>query len=397
MKTPERIRLLLLFNLLYSAVCLTQSIDYQLLNRGIEWKNRGNYEQSIQTFSKFIDQHPTDNKIAYYHRAYAYYYHKDYDSAISDFEKFNELDSRNFEGPRGLGLAYFKKGEYDIATAYFTKAIELSPNSAMPYNERGMVRCYQRQFSTALEDFYKATKLDPTYALAHNNTGAARYYNQNIAKPSVRDIEIARSWFNKALQYKPEFLLALRNRAAMSIFLKDYELALNDLEKAKEIAPDDGMIYFYFGVAYADMELSSKAISSFKRSLQLLPNLPFAYEEMGNLHKSLGDHQSAVYNYTKAQEVRGDDTSVYAALMDYRIALVYAGQENYDQMYEYLKKARKKDVFKDMQIYRDFQAANEFDKLRWNKEFQKFTRSISKGEKENKFLNPELGWFRIRK
>jgi len=38
----------------------------------------------------------------------------------------------------------------------------------------------------------------------------------------------------------------------------------------------------------------------------------------------------------------------------------------------------------------------EFSKLRWDKEFQKFTKSISKEEKENKFLNPELGWFRIR-
>jgi len=65
-------------------------------------------------------------------------------------------------------------------------------------------------------------------------------------------------------------------------------------------------------------------------------------------------------------------------------------------MYESLEKAKAKGAFKDQQLYRDFQQAKEFKPFRLEKRFQGFQKSLLKIKKDNKFLNPDLGWFRMR-
>ena len=87
----------------------------------------------------------------------------------------------------------------------------------------------------------------------------------------------------------------------------------------------------------------------------------------------------------------------YKGLIDHRIALVYAEMKNETKMYDYLKSARQENAYHDRQVYIDFTKAKEFQPYRLDKPFQRFTKSLLKIKKDNKFLNPELGWFRMRK
>ena len=230
-----------------------------------------------------------------------------------------------------------------------------------------------------------------------NNTGTARYFNQDIAKPNRKDLEIAHQWFSKAIEQDRTLGLAYRNRAAMNIFLRRYEDALIDLNHAAQIAPKDGMIYFYYGVVFADQNEIEKAISNFTAALKYNPQLSFAFEEMGNLFKHKEEANKAIQHYSLAKSARPNTAPLYIGLMDYRIALVYAEMGQRNQMYRTLKKACKQKVFNDMRVYQDFLKANEFKKFRKEKAFHRFTRSIRKGKKDNKFLRPELAWFRMRK
>lgn len=374
-----------------------QEVDYHWFNEGVEQKNRGEYDRAIQSFSHFLSNYPVEYPEAYYHRGYLYFLQKQYQSAIPDFEQLYALDEKSVHAVFGLGQAHFLSFRFQKAIDYFTEAIRIQPNYAAAYNERGMVLCRMRRFDLALEDFYRATSLDTTFAMAYNNTGVARYFNQDIAKPTQKDLHLAHQWFSKAIVQDPTLGLAYRNRAAMNIFLKNYAAALQDLKKAEKLSPEDAMVFFYLGVVHADQQNAGPAIAAFEKATTINPQLPFAYEEMGNLYKAQTQFALAIQQYRLAQKVRKSSSPLYRGLMDYRKALVFAEQESSDQMYAALKAAKKAKVFSDRRVYRDFLAAKEFKTFRREKPFRRFTKSIRKGKKDNKFLHPDLGWFRMRK
>ena len=380
--------------LILFALNLFGQIDYQLYNKGISLKNQGEHLKAISLFGKFVQQYPSEHPDVYFQRGYSFFYLKKYKNAIVDFKKSMELDATNYEVAYALGRTYVQLKNNEAAHTSFTKALQLNPNHAPSCNDRGMVACQMRDFENALEDFYRATALDSTFAMAYNNAGAARYYSQDIAKPSEKDLRIAKEWFTKAIAQDPTLALAYRNRATMYILLKNYESAMLDLNKATRYEPNDAMTLFYLGVVYADQSKLQLAINAFQQTLQLNPNLSFAYEEMGNLFKATKQFDRAIENYKLAK--RGM-SRLYHGLIDHRIALVYAEAQNETKMYDYLKSARQENAYHDRQVYNDFIKAKEFQPYRLDKSFRRFTKSLFKIKKDNKFLNPELGWFRMRK
>ena len=111
------------------------------------------------------------------------------------------------------------------------------------------------------------------------------------------------------------------------------------------------------------------------------------------MQKRLKRYDAAMDNYRKAIELQTG--SLYTGLIDYRIALLCGETNTKDRMYQHLKKAKKAEVFNDQQVYRDFLKALEFKKFRGDKKFKRFQKKLSKLKKTNKFLNPQLGWFRM--
>lgn len=380
-----------------SLTLFAQEIDLHWFNQGVEQNNRGEDDRALLSFNRFLTTYPQVYPQAYFHRGYLYFHQKNYTAAIADFKTLHQLEQKNKEATYALGRSFVRTFHFQKAIDYFSETIQLSPNFAAAYNDRGMAFCQLRVFDQALEDFYRATSLDTNFAMAYNNTGVARYFSQDIAKPSQKDLITARDWFSQAIEQDPTLALAYRNRAAMNIFLKNQRAAVNDLKKAKKLAPDDAMVFFYFGVVYSDLAETDKAIQAFEKTLELQPQLSFAYEELGNLYKTQKQFAKAIEQYQRAKTARPSNNKLYIGLMDYRIALTQALQEKPIQMYAALKSARKAKTFSDMRVYRDFLKAKEFKNFRSDKRFRRFTKSIRKGKKDNKFLHPDLGWFRMRK
>ncbi|MEO1438431.1 MAG: hypothetical protein AAFV80_23025, partial [Bacteroidota bacterium] len=65
------------------------------------------------------------------------------------------------------------------------------------------------------------------------------------------------------------------------------------------------------------------------------------------------------------------------------------------KMYQSLKEAKRLGVFTDRKVYQDYLRSEAFKEYRREKDFEKFTKSLSNIKKENRFLNPNLRWFRM--
>lgn len=369
--------------------------DFYFFKTALKHKAQKNYKEAIADFTTFINYY-SDYEKAYYFRGYTYLYVEEYDNAIKDFEKLAELNPNSTDAFFALGKTYYEAKKYEKSVEYYTKSLQIDKLSAKCYNDRGMAYCMQDKFDQGLKDFYQAVRYDSTFAMAYCNAGAARYFNQDLANPVERDLKIARDWFDQAIERDSRLFLAYYNRAAVNYFLEDYDKSIRDLTQALNLHPENAMTYFYMGVVYAAKGNIKRAESEFNKALIFRPELPFPKEEIAHIKKTQGDYESAISYYKEARFANYDIGKSYRGLMAYRIAEVHALNNNVVAMHDYLEQASRDGVFGDRKVYQDFLRNKAFRSYRSQKRLKKFTKAITKGKKDNKFLDPSLRWFRMQ-
>lgn len=90
-----------------------------------------------------------------------YYYLKQYERAIQDYNKAIQLNPNYAVAYNNRGNAYSDLRKYERAIQDFDKAIELKPNYEYAYYWRGWVYEKMKEYKKALEDYNKALKFDP--------------------------------------------------------------------------------------------------------------------------------------------------------------------------------------------------------------------------------------------
>ncbi len=105
-----------------------------------------------------------------------------------------------------MGAAYLKKREFDQAISLFNKSLEINPKYAEAYETRGMVYSSREQYDEAIADFNRALEIDPRLAEVYFSRGRAYYFKGEYGK-SWEDVKRAQD-----LGYKipAEFLNDLR-------------------------------------------------------------------------------------------------------------------------------------------------------------------------------------------
>ena len=147
-------------------------------NRGIAYRDEGNYDLAIESFTKGIELNP-DFAKAYTNRAVTYQCKGLFDRAIVDHTKALELKTDHPEAYINRGAAYGEQGDYDRAIADHTKAIELNPNHPEAYNNRGVAYYKKSDYNRAIEDYTQAIQLKPSFVdKVYSNRAKARLHLQ---------------------------------------------------------------------------------------------------------------------------------------------------------------------------------------------------------------------------
>ncbi|MBI4839245.1 MAG: tetratricopeptide repeat protein [Nitrospirae bacterium] len=82
--------------------------------------------------------------------------HKDYRSALEEYNKILAVFPDNVSALNDRGNAYSQSGSYKEAIADFNRTIELNPDFAMAYHNRGIAYIWLGEKTKALEDFRRA-------------------------------------------------------------------------------------------------------------------------------------------------------------------------------------------------------------------------------------------------
>ncbi len=197
---------------------------YTLLDRGLLYDNKKEFDLAIQDYNKVIELDPTYTE-AYYWRGYLNYYEFDnVEQALSDFSKAIELNPEDERAFRERAFVNEDLENYDAALKDYDKAIELDPTNSNVVYWRGHLYFYDLDNNEqALSDFSKAIELNPEDARAYNKIG-----------------EIYRKRFN-------------------------YDLALFNYNKAIELEPKNYGYIFDRGLFYQDNNDETKALRDYNK------------------------------------------------------------------------------------------------------------------------------------
>ncbi len=98
--------------------------------------------------------------------------------------------------------------------------------------------------------------------------------------------------------------------------MESLKLAVEELEKMKQVAPDDARAYFALGGCYMELGQPDKAITAYERWQSLVPDGDQGYAAIAQYYERQGNEEKAIEYLKKAVERRSESLQSLSALAE---------------------------------------------------------------------------------
>lgn len=220
-----------------------------------------------------------DDKVTGKPKAFATWYFgdtllrkRDYDGALTAFNKALELDPDNATVLNSRGLTYSNKGEDDRAMADYDLALQRRPGFPAPYNNRGLIFLRRGELQRAYDEFNLALSL---------NSGNNRYVN-------------------------------LLNLGRVQTLRKQYESALTYFAEGKPLNPEGWQIPNYRCIAYTEMGRFDEALADCNEVIAKYPKFAGPLARRANVYRARGDLDAALRDYNDSLKLSPNFVYAYA-------------------------------------------------------------------------------------
>jgi tetratricopeptide (TPR) repeat protein len=193
--------------------------------------------------------------------------------------------------------SYYAQGKFDEAINECKRAIEIKPEAAIAYKIAGNATQAMGKVDAAKYWYTEALEIEPNFAEIHANLGSI-YARQKLWPKSI-------ACYQKAIEIKPDLVVAYRNLA--QVFVQSgypqvgaeywYEALTLDINWATAEE------HFTLGNTLLEFGQLEKAISCYRRAIQLQPNYADAYHNLGEILSVRGEWEDAIAVYQQAIEL----------------------------------------------------------------------------------------------
>ncbi len=231
--------------------------------RGLAYRYLKDYQHAMSDYDRAIELNPQDT-WSYERRGRMYRKLGNYWRALEDFDRIVDLDSTYVWAYLHRGITYRLIKNYRQALAEFDHALEIRPHYASILAERGLTCLWMQNLRQAIIDYTHSKELDGYYLQNHNNWMAiwsGMCYERSGLEAIERLETIATT--------DPEIPSAFVCRGVARWLRRDFEGALQELEQAIQIAPEEWDAYFWKGMTYASLRRDEEAMMTIEKALEL--------------------------------------------------------------------------------------------------------------------------------
>lgn len=194
--------------------------------------------------------------------------------------------------------AYFDEN-YGVAIKMFDRILdhpELDPHArAVAQGWRGQTHWLTGEYVKAIDDFDKSLDLKPQFPLA-------LAYRAD-AKRRLGDFNGAMEDFNNAINIDPRYLWARVNRARTYRSIGEFDKALLDLDYVIDLAPANHWAIAHRGLTYGRMFQYEQALEDFLLATKLREGYDWVIAQIGFTYRLIGDHEKAIAYVSQAIEL----------------------------------------------------------------------------------------------
>ncbi|MBD2179331.1 tetratricopeptide repeat protein [Pseudanabaena sp. FACHB-1998] len=206
------------------------------LYQGLAYYGLNNLERAIESYSRAIEI-DSEYALAYYNRAEAYFYQKNYTLALADYD-----------------LAIRAKG--DLGSKGNKRLADI-------YANRGDALGRLGRFSEALASADRAIEIDSQYEFA--------WYIRSLALAYLNRKQEALKAVDTALQFA-NYAYIWHHRGDLMYELQRYPEAIASYEKAVQIDPQYARSMYSRGLVLAELGRDREALTAYNQALALYPD-----------------------------------------------------------------------------------------------------------------------------
>ena len=195
---------------------------------------------------------------------------RDYDLVKIGLQKINEAGIENKKTLYLEAMVALMEQKPEKAVPALKAALVIDPNYAEAHNTLGSIYMQQKLFAAAEAEFVAASnnRLYQTPEKAYHNLGNL-YHMQDKN-------EQASGCYLKAIGFNSDYFPSHYELSSLYFSMNKFELAAQEIEKARQISPEHPGVWFQIGVIEKARQKTPQAIEAFKQVIKLQPSGSFA-------------------------------------------------------------------------------------------------------------------------
>jgi len=321
-KTGEFIKSLELLENITGAEKNYPIIQYHL---GLTYHGMKEYDKALSIYEKLIGSPDLRSPLLYSDISSIYYIKKDSQRTIEYLNRSIKEFPEDLKQYLKLATYYEEQRDFKKAEDVLISGLIVEPRYASFYNQLGILAAKQNNKEKEMELYKKAVFYDFRYSSGHLNLSLL--FDLKDPKKALIEARIA-------LDLDPKNPRYMIRAASLYRRLGEEDKGRTLEEEVKKIPDLDGKTLNDLGLIYYDRGEYTLAETYFRKAIVAEPTLPNPYNNLGNVLSLTNRGTEALQNYKKAVEL--DPNYVNATN---NIGYLYLREGEYDKAITYYKKA----------------------------------------------------------
>ena len=237
------------------------------------------------------------------------------------------------------GKTYFSRKEYHQAIFEFQRAVEIDQDFKGAYLYLGKTYFKLEDLEAAEKETREALRIDRNYELASELLGEIKqkHKEQGDDYRKKKEYNKALKSYQQAIRIDNKYKEAYNNLGFVYRIMKEYDKAITAYQKAIDIDERCHVAHSNLSFVYRKIGETAKAVDLLKRAIAIKPDYQRAYYNLADTYFEMENLQDASKTILKALELDANDQNTLKLLKNIQRAYLKHGRNYFRQ--ENLKEA----------------------------------------------------------